>query len=97
LVLVDQIVKVGNDVIDRAAVMAVGDTAIHTSRTLLARLVVGQGNDKFLEIVDAFPDGLIRPVLAGDFHESSWFAHLLLPSYSHVFNDCAEMYCVQSR
>ena len=50
---INQIVPVGNDVAERAALVAEGDAAIHAARALRAQLVLGH-----LEIV-------LAPVLAG--------------------------------
>jgi hypothetical protein len=49
---VNQVVPVGNDVIDRAAGIAERDPAIHAAGALQARLLVGQGPDKLAVMLE---------------------------------------------
>ena len=78
--LVNQIVPVRNDVVDRASVMAIRDTTIHATRPLFLEFVFGQGNNEFLVILDPVSDQAIASILTRNFHETGRFAHLLLTS-----------------
>ena len=55
---VDQVVEVRNDVVDRAAVVAERNAAVHAARALDLGVVVGQCEDEFLVVLDALGDGL---------------------------------------
>ena len=57
LVAIDQIVPVGDQVVDRAALVTEGNAAIHAARRLLADFGIGQRMDEFLVVVDARSSG----------------------------------------
>ena len=78
-----QIVPVRNDVVDRAAVGAEGNAAIHAARTLRPGLLLVQGGDEFLVVLQANSDrlvGLLDPV---KFEKSGGLAHYAI-SFSAV-------------
>ena len=49
LVAIDQIVPVGDQIVDRAALVTEGNAAIHAARRLLADLGIGQRMDEFAD------------------------------------------------
>src|SRR6185312_8079638 len=56
LLAVDEVVPVGNDVVDRTAGLAERDPAVHATRTLLRRLVVFEREDELAIVADALAD-----------------------------------------
>ena len=56
LLPVDQVVPVGNDVVDRAAGLAERDAAVHAARALLRRLVVLEREDELAVVAHALAD-----------------------------------------
>src|SRR6185312_11381795 len=65
VVLVDQIVEVGDLVVDRAArrarrdragAVAIGNATIHAARGLVARFLFAQGNDELFVVLEALGD-----------------------------------------
>src|SRR5207244_10756332 len=52
VVLVHEVVPVGNDVPERAALVAERDAAVHTPRRLLLELVLGEGEIDLLPVAD---------------------------------------------
>ena len=50
---IDEIIPVGNDVVDRAAGLAERNAAVHAARALLFRLVVLQRDHKFAIVMEA--------------------------------------------
>ncbi len=85
VVLIDQIVEVGDLVVDRAArrarrhragAVAIGNAAIHAARGLVARFFLGQGNDEFVEVLHALGDRRILAVVPLDFQKTCDLAHL---------------------
>src|SRR6201999_652223 len=62
IALIDQIVEVGDLVVDRAArrarrhrtgAVAIGNAAIHAARRLVARFLLAQGNDELVVVLEA--------------------------------------------
>src|ERR1700759_4264465 len=78
LVAINQIVPVRDQIVDRAALMAKRDTAIHAARRLLARLGLGQRLDEFVPA--AAPDirFVIGAVAALDLKKACRFTHRLV-------------------
>eukprot|EP00042_Codosiga_hollandica_P012252 m.27506 g.27506 ORF g.27506 m.27506 type:complete len:361 (+) comp39781_c0_seq1:890-1972(+) len=77
--LVDQVVEVWNDVVDRAAAVAERRAAVHAARALLLRLVDVQRNDEFLVVLDASDDGLVALFQTLVLHEAGDFSHVGAP------------------
>src|SRR5690606_24259149 len=75
VVLIDQIVEVRNDVVDRAAVVAKRRAAIHATRTLDLGLIGAQADDEFLVVLDALLDGLIALFQTFELQKASDFSH----------------------
>ena len=69
-VAADQLVPVGDQVVDRTAVVAERDAAIHAARALLAHLGRRQRQDELLPRLEARLDLLVRPILALDLEEA---------------------------
>ena len=79
LVAIDQIVPVGDQIVDRAALVAEGNAAIHAARRLLAYLRRRQRMDEFAVIVNPRFRLFAAAVLAFDFQKARDLAHV---SYS---------------
>ena len=75
LVAIDQIVPVGNLVIDRAALVTKGNAAIHAARRLLADIGIGQRVDEFAVILKPLLGLVIAPVLPLDFQKACDLTH----------------------
>ncbi len=72
---VHQVVEVRNDVVDRAAVVAERDAAVHAARALHCRLLVGQVQNEFLPVLLARGrrlGGFLQPLI---FKEPGDLAH----------------------
>ena len=67
---IDQIVPIGDLVIDRTAFMTIGNTAIHATRGLALHFMVIQGNDEFPEITDSVAGRQILSILPIDFEKA---------------------------
>src|SRR5690606_17295451 len=78
--LIDEIVPVGDLVVHRAAVVAVGDSAVHAARRLRAHLVLRQRHHELAPVPYALLDRLVAPVDALEFQEAGNLAHCCLPS-----------------
>jgi hypothetical protein len=72
---VHQVIPVGDDVVDRAALVTERDAAIHAARTLQADFLVPERYDKFTEMLDALLGRCVFAVMPLVFHETGWFAH----------------------
>src|SRR6185437_13837736 len=70
-----QLVPLGDDVVDRTAVVTERDAAIHAARTLLAHLGRRQRQDELLPGLEARLDLLVRPFPALDLEEALHQAH----------------------
>ena len=82
--LVDEVVEVGDLVVDRAArrarrnrtgAVAIGNAAIHAARGLVAGVLLAQGNDEFAIMLQAIGDGRILAVMPVDFEKTCDLAH----------------------
>ena len=73
--LVDQVVEVRNDVVDRAAVVTKRRAAIHTTRALVFGLFVIQANHKLFVIFQTLGNWLVAFFDALKLHESGDFSH----------------------
>ena len=60
----NEVVEVRNDVVDRAAGVAVGRAAVETAGTLLTDRFVVQGNDELPVVTEPLPDREIGALLA---------------------------------
>ncbi len=56
LLPVDEVIPVGNDVVDRAAGLTEWDAAVHAARALLRRLIVLEREDEFAVVAHALAD-----------------------------------------
>jgi hypothetical protein len=75
LVAVDQVVPVRDDVVDRAAVMAERDAAIHAARSLRLEGLIGQRLRELAPRMDPLRHLLVVAVLAFDLEEPGRLAH----------------------
>jgi len=76
IALVDEVVPIGDLVVDRAAGVAIGHAAIHAARGLVARLLFRQRQDEFAPMRDALLHRRVATVPPIDFEEAGDFAHL---------------------
>ena len=74
-VVVDQVVPVGNEVVDRAAGMAEGHAAIHAASALLALLFLGKRLVDLEPVLDALVGLAARGLFALDFQKSGDLTH----------------------
>ncbi|OAD18816.1 hypothetical protein THIOM_005580 [Candidatus Thiomargarita nelsonii] len=77
LTLINQIIPVWNNIINRTTIVTVRDTAIHTACALLTDLLVYQWYHKFLIMPDTAIGWGVAALIAGDFHKSGRFTHSL--------------------
>ncbi len=75
LALVDQIIPIGDDVIDRAAVVAKGDTAIHAAGSLLSDRLGAERDNKFIVVGYPVCGRCIAPILTRELQKACGFAH----------------------
>src|ERR1700688_771852 len=75
---INQIVPIGNDVAERATLVAEGDPAIHASRSLRAKLVLGHLEVILAPVLQALLDRTPRRRFPFDLHEARYLAHLTL-------------------
>ena len=85
--LVNQVIEVRNDVVDRAAAITKRRAAIHATRALVFGLFVIQNNNKLFVIFQTLGDRLIALFDALKLHESGNFSHDGFPllGSSHSF------------
>ena len=76
---IDEIVPVRDLVVDRTAVVAIGNAAIHAARRLIARRLLAQRQHEFAIMADAVGGRRIAPVRAVDFQKSRHLAHRAIP------------------
>src|SRR5262245_52988477 len=74
-VAVHEVVPVRNDVAERAALVAEGDTAVHAARRLLLEILVRVRKVDFLPVADPVGHGPRGPLLARDLEEAGDLAH----------------------
>src|SRR6266545_4635697 len=74
-VAVDEVVPVGDEVAQRAALMAEGDAAVHAARALLLQLLRLEGQVDLLPVVDPLRHGTPLWRLALDLEEAGDLAH----------------------
>ena len=72
---IDQVVPVGDDVVDRAGVVAERNAAIHAARSLHARLLVVERGDELAIMLQTSFGGLIRLRQTLTFQETSRLSH----------------------
>jgi hypothetical protein len=75
LAAIDEVVPVGDLVVDRAAGVTVGDAAIHAARRLRLDLALGQRKDELLPMPDALGDRPVGTVFALEFQKAGRFSH----------------------
>ena len=79
---VDEVVPVGDLVIDRAAGVAERDAAIHAARGLLLRAFLAERDHELAEMAHAIARRLIAPVAAVDLQEACYLTHARRLSWS---------------
>src|SRR5690606_6690638 len=99
VVLVNQMVPVRDDVVHRAAIMAVGNAAIHAAGCLLAQTFLAQRNDEFLVVLHPLRGILIGPVLPVDFEKAGFLAHCLYlySAATEAASSCSASSCCSAR
>src|SRR3990172_9147191 len=70
-----EVVPVGDDVVERAALVTEGDAAVHTTGGLLLEMVFGDLLVALQPVVDALLHGAARGRLPPELHEAAWFSH----------------------
>jgi len=70
-----QLIEVGDDVVDGAAVVAKRRATVHATCTLHFGLRLVQTDDKFFVVFDALADGFVALFDAFKFHETRDFSH----------------------
>jgi len=78
LAAVDEVVPVGDLVVYRAAVVAVGDAAIHAACRLRLGIGFRQRLDELAPMLHALLDRPVMPVVALELHEACDLAHLVV-------------------
>ena len=73
--LVNQVIPVRNDIVNRTALVAKGNAAIHTARALLAYVILIQRDDKFVVMLDAIGSRCIATIQPFILEETGWFTH----------------------
>src|SRR5947209_7369398 len=82
MIAIDQVIPVGNDVIDGASRMAEGNAEIHAARGLRADFFLGKLVVNLEVVVDALFDGAAYGHLAREFFETGDFTHEPYPRAS---------------
>ena len=77
--LIDEVVPLGNEVVDRAAGFALAErhAAVHAASALRAQLHVGRRGEDFQEILHPLQRIAVRHRLACEFFKAGGFAHVL--------------------
>ena len=73
--MIDEVVPVGDLVVDRATGVTIGDAAIHAARGLARDLGLARGDDELAVMADAIGGRLVAPVLAFDLEKARNLAH----------------------
>ena len=79
VLLVDQVVPVGNDVVDRATAHAERRAAVHAARPLYRRLLIGQVPHELAVMLLARLRGFARLLQPLELHEPGDLAHSIQP------------------
>src|SRR5207249_533987 len=79
---VHEVVPVGDDVAERAALVAEGDAAIHATRALAPQHLVGCALLELAPVLEALGDGLLVNLLALVLEEAGYLTHAPCPSRS---------------
>src|SRR5438046_1197403 len=77
---VHEVVPVGDDVAERAALVAEGDAAIHATRALAPQHLVGRALLELAPVLEALGDGLLVNLLALVLEEAGYLTHAPCPS-----------------
>jgi hypothetical protein len=72
---IDEVIPIGDLIVDGAASVAIGDAAIHAAGSLFLNLGRSERDDKFLIILHPIFDGLVFPVGAVDLQKPPYLAH----------------------
>ncbi len=102
LAVEDEVVPIGDLVVDRAAVVTIGDAAIHAAAGLRLDVLLWQRFDELAPMFHALGDRLIAPVGALEVHEAGDLAHCMLLSVNgglHLgqCHDIHFMFCISLR
>ena len=73
--LIDQIVPVGDQVVDRTALVTKRDPAVHAACALLADLLIRQRNGELVVVSDTIGDRRVAAIHPRDLFETCWLAH----------------------
>jgi len=73
--VIDEVVPVGDLVVDRAALVAIGDAAIHAAGGLLGHLRIAERHEELAVMADAIGRRLVAPVLPLDLEKSRDLSH----------------------
>src|SRR5207245_469259 len=79
VVAIDEVVPVGDDVAERAALVAEGDAAVHAPRPLRPHLSLGERKIDLPPVADPLLDRAARRSLAPDLEEARDLTHWWLP------------------
>ena len=74
----DEIVPVGDLVVDRASGVAIGDAAIHAARGLIALRLFAERQGELAPVSYAITCREVAAILSPDFEKASDFAHFKL-------------------
>ena len=75
LVAVNEVVPVGDDVVDRATRVAERDAAIHAARALLPQRALVERNEELVEMADAVGDRRVALLVPVEFQKTRDLAH----------------------
>jgi hypothetical protein len=78
---IDEIVPVGDLVVDRTTVVAIGDAAIHAARRLIARGFLGKRDDELAVMANAIGGRRVAPVAPIDFEKARYLTHSTIPPH----------------
>src|SRR5262249_44772904 len=81
---IDEVVPVGDLVVDRAAGVTIRDAAVHAARRLVARLLLGERQHELLPVAHALLDRRIVAVDAIELEESGDLTHLTSSYPAHA-------------
>ncbi len=73
--LIDEVVPVGNEIVDRAGVMAERRAAIHAARALAAQLLVGQRLRELAPVLEALVDRGVGALAPAELEKTGRIAH----------------------
>ena len=75
LLAIHEVVEVGDDVPQRAAGMAEGDSAVHAAGTLLREFLLREDREELVVVLEPVGDRRVAAHLPLVLHESAWLTH----------------------